>query len=133
MLTALNCKFDYGLPYECKSISIVERMNKNLNQSLHLILQGKDPRQWDRYLNYVCAVLNSLKSIRTGYSPNFLADGRENNMPVSLLLENNDSPDVFGAGSDNNYHHLAYKHHMDIKRLSQPLVRNSRATLPTRT
>ena len=82
VLTALNCKFDYGLPYECKSTTIAERMNKNLNQSLRLILKGKDPRLWDRYLNYICAVLNSLKSRRTGYSPNFLANGRASVKPA---------------------------------------------------
>ena len=117
MLTALNCKFDYGLPYECKSTSIAERMNKNLNQSLRLILQGKDPRLWDRYLNYVCSVLNSLKSRRTGYSPNFLANGRENNTPLTLLLENSDSSDVFGPGPDNYYDKKAYKRHLEHKKI----------------
>ena len=117
VLTALNCKFDYGLPYECKSTSIAERMNKNLNQSLRLILQGKDPRLWDRYLNYVCSVLNSLKSRRTGYSPNFLANGRENNTPLTLLLENSDSSDVFGPGPDNYYDKKAYKRHLEHKKI----------------
>ena len=117
VLTALNCKFDYGLPYECKSTSIAERMNKNLNQSLRLILQGKDPRLWDRYLNYVCSVLNSLKSRRTGYSPNFLANSRENNTPLTLLLENSDSSDVFGTGPDNYYDEKAYKRHLEHKKI----------------
>ena len=62
----LGCKTDYGLPYECKSTAKAERTNRRLNQSLRVALLGKNPKEWDRHLDYVCYALNSLKNRNTG-------------------------------------------------------------------
>ena len=59
---ALGCKPDYGLPYECKSSAKAERTNKRLNQSLRVALVDKDPKTWDRHVDYVCYELNALKN-----------------------------------------------------------------------
>ena len=37
VLKSLNCKYTYGLPYECRSSSKAERTNKRLNRSLILV------------------------------------------------------------------------------------------------
>jgi hypothetical protein len=87
VLKSMNCKYTYGLPYECKSSSKAERTNKRLNQSLRLVLEGKDPTTWDKYLDYTCSALNSLKNRNTGYIANFLLYGLELNTPITLLLE----------------------------------------------
>ena len=121
VLTSLNCNYTYGLPYECKSTSKAERTNKRLNQSLRLILDNKDPKLWDRYLNYVCAVLNSLKNRQTGFSANFLVYGRELNTPMSLLLENGDQADVFDPNCPVPYNEQAYEQHRAHKNIIQTI------------
>ena len=65
-----------------------------VNQSLRLVLEGKNPKLWDHYLDYACSALNSLKNRNTGYSANFLVFGRENNAPLSLIMEKGDINDV---------------------------------------
>ena len=124
VLTALNCQHTYGLPYECKSTSKAERTNKRLNQSLRLVLEGKNPKLWDKYLNYVCAALNSLKSRHSGYSANFLVYGHELNTPVSLLLENGEPADVFDPDDTNPYNEQAYKLHKAYKDILKKVSRN---------
>ena len=68
VLTAFNCKHTYGLPYECRSSSKAERTNKRLNQSLRLILTDKNPKLWDKYLDYVCSSLK-ISNLRTWGTP----------------------------------------------------------------
>jgi hypothetical protein len=65
----------------------------------------------------VCAVLNSLKNRQTGYSPNFLANGRENNTPFSLLLENDELTEELDPSPQKAYHGAAYKRHMEHKKI----------------
>ena len=124
VLTALNCKQTYGLAYECKSSSKAERTNKRLNQSLRLVLEGKNPKLWDKYLDYVCSALNSLKNRNTGYSANFLLYGRENNTPLSLLIEDDDTTDT---GHLSGYAQKAYKVHQTYKDIIQKVSRNLQA------
>ena len=120
----MNCKYTYGLPYECKSSSKAERTNKRLNQSLRLVLEGKDPKKWDRYLDYVCSALNSLKNRKTGYSANILLYGHDT--PITLLLDNGDMTDVFDPEDPNPYNRKAYEHHQAYKDIIRKVSRNLR-------
>ena len=57
-----------------------------LNESLRLILVDRNPRLWDKYCNFACYALNSLKNRVTGFSANRLVFGHELNTPASLLF-----------------------------------------------
>ena len=124
VLTSLNCKYTYGLPYECKSTSKAERTNKRLNQGLRLILEGKNPKTWDKYIDYVCSALNSMKNRHTGFSANYLLYGHELNTPISLLLENGDYTDVFDHADPNPYNKTAYAKHKAYKEILLKVSRN---------
>ena len=121
---ALNCKTTHGLPYECRSTSKAERTNKRLNTSLRVCLDGKNPKTWDRYLDYICSSLNSMKSRATGYSANFLVFGHELNTPISLLLENSDQTDVFSPAGQVKFDQKAYNLHKVYKGVIQKVRRN---------
>ena len=101
----------FSLPYECRSSSNAERTNKRLNQSLRLVLEGKNPKTWDKYLNYICSALNSLKSRSTGYTANFFVYGHELNTPLSLPLENGDLKDLSGKDEPVSFDKKAYDLH----------------------
>ena len=124
VLTSLNCKYTYGLPYECKSTSKAERTNKRLNQGLRLILEGKNPKTWDKYIDYVCSALNSMKNRHTGFSANYLLYRHELNTPISLLLENGDYTDVFDPADPNPYNKTAYAKHKAYKDILLKVSRN---------
>ena len=127
VLTALHCKNTHGLPYECRTTSKAERSNKRLNSSLRVCLDGKNPKEWDRYLDYVCSALNSLKSRATGYSANFLVFGHELNTPLSLLLENGNHDDVFDPSEPGAFNRKAY----DLHNAYRDIVRKVRRNLQT--
>ena len=124
MLTAFGCRFEYGLPYECKSTAKAERTNKRLNTSLRLVLVDKNPKLWDRYLNYVCSALNSIKNRHTGFSANFLRFGSENNTPMSLLVSNSTIEEVFAAKGDTAYSQKAWELHQAYKKILRTVSNN---------
>ena len=127
VLKSLNCKYTYGLPYECRSSSKAERTNKRLNQSLRLVLEGKNPKTWDKYLNYICSALNSLKSRSTGYTANFLVYGHELNTPLSLLLENGDLKDLSGNDEPVSFDKKAYDLHSAYRSVIHKVRKNLNA------
>ena len=124
VLTALHCKNTHGLPYECRTTSKAERSNKRLNSSLRACLEGKNPKTWDRYLDYICSALNSLRSRATGYSANFLVFGHELNTPLSLLVENGDKDDVFDPAEPGAFDQKAYELHKAYRDVVRKVRRN---------
>ena len=128
VLDTFDCNFTYGLPYECKSTAKAERTNKRLNQSLRLILADKDPKTWDKYIDYVCSALNSIKNRNTGYTANFLKFGHELNTPVSLLLTNGDISDVVANVDQNPYNKVAYEMHRKYKEIIANVSKHLKAT-----
>ena len=83
-----DCKVTHGTSYKSRSTGKVERSNKRINQALRAAIPEGKERSWDLYLGYCVMALNSLKNRHTGYSSNRLVFGRENNTPITLLVDN---------------------------------------------
>ena len=121
---SLGCKTDYGLPYECKSTGKAERTNKRLNQGLRVALIDKDPKQWDKYIDYVCSALNALKNRNTSFSANFLRFGHDINTPMSLLLCNPHTDDILEDQELNPHALRAYKQHRAYREILHRVANN---------
>ncbi|KAI2645882.1 Retrovirus-related Pol polyprotein [Labeo rohita] len=78
-------------PYHAQCDGMVERLNRTLKDQLakYICKSGGD---WDRYLPQVELAYNSSVHCSTGFSPFFLAHGREPRLPAEILL--NCSPAV---------------------------------------
>ena len=83
-----DCKVTHGTSYKSRSTGKAERSNKRVNQALRAAIPEGKERDWDIYLGYCVMALNSLRNRHSGYSSNRLVFGRENNTPISLLVDN---------------------------------------------
>lgn len=83
-----DCKVTHGTSYLSRSTGKAERNNKRVNQALRAAIPPGQERSWDIYLGYCVMALNSLRNRHTGYSSNRLVFGRENNTPITLLIDN---------------------------------------------
>ena len=63
--------------YFCKSNGSAEASNKRVGSLLRGVLPRNDLEQWDKYTLLVMSAMNSLKSGKTGFTPNYLLYGRE--------------------------------------------------------
>ena len=68
-------------PYHAQSDSMVERLNRTLSKYMY-----QSGGEWDQYLPQVELAYNSSIHSGTGFSPFFLAHGREPNLPVDTML-----------------------------------------------
>ncbi|KAL7885326.1 hypothetical protein AOLI_G00056210 [Acnodon oligacanthus] len=88
-------------PYHPQGDGMVERFNRTLiDQLAKSLLQ--QPGEWDDCLNQVALAYNTCSHATTGFSPFFLAHGREARMPANLLLPNN-LPSTSTPGSPADY------------------------------
>ena len=83
-----DCKVTHGTSYSKSSQAKAERSNKRVGQALRAALPEGKEHSWDIFLGYCVMALNSLKNRHTGFSSNRLVFGRENNTPISLLVDN---------------------------------------------
>ena len=83
-----DCKVTHGTSYSKSSQAKAERSNKRVNQALRAAIPEGKENNWDIYLGYCVMALNSMKNRHTGFSSNRLVFGRENNTPISLLVDN---------------------------------------------
>ena len=123
---AFGTKTSYGLPYECKSTAKAERTNKRLNQGLRVALVGKDPKQWDSLVDYVCSAMNALKNRTTGFSGNRLRYGREVNSPLSLLAC--DAECDIDTSATNTHAQRAYQLHKAYRKVLRTVAQHLNAT-----
>lgn len=77
--------------YHAQCDGMVERLNQTLKDQLAKYICERGG-EWDRYLPQVELAYNSSVHSSTGFSPFFLAHGREPRLPVEILL--NCSPAV---------------------------------------
>ena len=81
----LNIKKKRTSPYHPRGNGMVERFNRTLKEQLaKLILENGG--EWDHYLPAVVLSFNSTPHSSTGYSPYFLAHGREPRLPAAVTL-----------------------------------------------
>lgn len=72
-------------PYHAQSDGMVERLNRTLKDQLAKYIY-QNGGEWDKYLSQVELAYNSSVHSSTGYTPFFLAHGREPRLPVDVLL-----------------------------------------------
>jgi hypothetical protein len=71
--------------YKASTNSQVERFHKTLNAMIGRVISEKQT-DWDELLPYVMAAYRASPHNSTHYSPNMLIFGRENRMPLDLVL-----------------------------------------------
>ena len=76
----------YSTPYHPQGNSIVESYMSSLKKS-SAALVSEDGRDWDLFLSAVALAYNSTPHTVTGFSPFFLAHGRETMLPGQRYLD----------------------------------------------
>ena len=90
-----DIKLSHSTPYHSQGNGRAEAMNKRINTAMRLSLTEDQFKNYDLWIKYIMFTLNSLKSNRTGYSPNFLVFVRNLNMPRDLILADDSRIDQF--------------------------------------
>lgn len=81
----LNIQKKRTTPYHPRGYGMVERFNWTLKEQLAKLIQDKEG-EWDYYLPAVTLSFNSTPHSSTGYSPYFLAHGKEPRLPAHVYL-----------------------------------------------
>lgn len=71
--------------YKASTNGAVERLHRTMNSMLGKVV-STNQRDWDQYLPSVMGAYRSSRHESTGFSPNFLMFGRENSMPVDVVM-----------------------------------------------
>ena len=71
--------------YKPSSNGVVERFHRTLNSMLGKVI-SENQRDWDERLPYVMAAYRASVHASTGFTPNKLMLGRENRMPIDLVM-----------------------------------------------
>ena len=117
-----ECKKTHGTSYSSSSTARAEKSNKRINQALRAVLPNGKERDWDLYLDKVVFALNCLKNRRTGFSAHKMVYGREVNIPLNLIMEDDSCHQPVGA---NQARDDAYKLHREIKNIIRKVRRNA--------
>ena len=72
-------------PYRPSTNGMVERLHRTMNSMLAKVVRA-DQRNWCQLLQGVMAAYRATPHEATGFSPNILTFGRENRMPVDIVL-----------------------------------------------
>jgi len=72
-------------PYKPSTNACAERFHRTLNSMLGKVVNDSQ-RDWDPKLPFVLAAYRASVHNSTGYTPNKLFLGRENRMPLDLIM-----------------------------------------------
>ncbi len=97
----LNISKKRTTPYHPRGNGMVERFNRTLKDQLAKVL-FHSAGEWDQYLSAVVLSFNATPHSSTGYSPFFLAHGREPRLPAHMYLDSPsdgavDTPQTYGS------------------------------------
>ena len=81
---SIDCIF--SAPYHPQSNGKLEVFHNYLKPTLEKLC-GKDPANWDKYINQVLAIYSVTCNLATAETPFFLVYGRDPNLPLHQLLE----------------------------------------------
>ena len=79
----LSVKGTFTTPYRPQSNGLCERMNQTIENIIKCTVR-ENRKGWDLTLPFVMMAYRATPQSSTGYTPNMLVTGRENNMPCDL-------------------------------------------------
>uniref|UniRef100_A0A8C2FEK8 Integrase catalytic domain-containing protein n=1 Tax=Cyprinus carpio TaxID=7962 RepID=A0A8C2FEK8_CYPCA len=91
-------------PYHAQCDGMVERLNRTLKDQLAKYI-CESGGEWDKYLPQVELAYNSSIHSSTGFSPFFLAHGREPRLPADILLNYSPAVTSYTPGTPADYAH----------------------------
>ena len=123
-----DVNLSHSTPYHSQGNGRAEAMNKRINTAMRVSLTDDQFKNYDLWIKYIMFTLNSMKSNRTGYSPNFLVFGRSLNMPRDLLMTEDSRIDEFAKdiGPDESRKMQAYQMYRQVADVSRKVFRNSK-------
>ena len=77
IMKVFKIKNTRSTPWKSSTQGAVERTNQKMNVAFRAILEDKNFNDWPKYVNWIALAINSTKTVRTGFTPNFLCYGRE--------------------------------------------------------
>ena len=86
VLKQLGIEQIFSAPYHPQNNGKLEVFHKYLKPTLKKLC-GKDPSNWDQYINQVLASYRVTPNLATAEMPFFLVYGRDPNLPLHQLLE----------------------------------------------
>ena len=107
--------------FKSSSQGHVEAANKRLNTCFRAVLENNDIKNYDLYVKYISLTLNSLKSERTGQTPNYLAFGREVTMPRDLIISDSDRVDALSENMKSK-ELAAYDMYVQVRNVTRKVI-----------
>ncbi len=80
----LSMKGTFTMPYRPQSNGLCERMNQTIENIIKCTLREKW-NNWDKSLDLVMMAYRSKPQTSTGFTPNMLVTGKENNMSCDFI------------------------------------------------
>jgi len=80
----LSVRGTFITPYRPKANGLCERTNQTI-ENIVMCMVGEDRHEWDEALPYALMAYRATPHSTTGFSPNMLVYGRENNFPPDIV------------------------------------------------
>jgi len=71
--------------YKASTNGAIERLHRTMNAMLGKVI-AQNQRNWDEFLPSIMSAYRASRHEATGFSPNFMLLGRENNAPLDVVL-----------------------------------------------
>ncbi|XP_026054681.1 uncharacterized protein LOC113040593 [Carassius auratus] len=104
LLSGIGIEKTRTSPYHAQCDGMVERLNQTLKDQLAKYI-CESGGEWDKYLPQVELAYNSSIHSSTGFSPFFLAHGREPRLPADIILNYSPAVTSYTPGTPAGYAH----------------------------
>ena len=127
VMTAFDIKDNRTTPKFSQINGKAEAQNRKINISMRVTLGDDQWQNYDIYIKYIVFCLNSLVCSRSGYSPNFVAFGRELLMPRDLFVKNDNRLDepLKNVGETDYKKVQAYKLYKHVSEITRKVRDNA--------
>ena len=128
IMSVFDIKTTRSTPYHSQGNGRAEAQNKRINAAMRVTLTEDQYRHYDLWIKFIMMGLNSLKSTKTGYSPNFLVFGRNLNQPRDWWMQDDDRLDEYlkdiGPGEVEKIQ--AYQLYKQVSKVTRDMQENSK-------